>query len=243
MGMARTVQEIMNRELLAVRPDLPVSEVRVLLRSFGVGAAPVLDAARRPLGVLSIRDLLEGEGTARERMTHPAICVDSATSIEEAARRLARTDMHHLVVVDGTGAAAGMLSTLDLLRAVLGMPEHHPDAFPHWDDATHASWTDDWALDEENLARAPDGPGVLALVRASAGELDEVVWVEECANTRARILELSQVPVQQEPALTRVLALRGLRFRATSVRDGAARAHILRLLRDRLDHVPPPGAT
>ena len=233
----------MNRELLAVRPDLPASEVRGLLRTFGVSAAPVLDDARRPLGVVSLRDVLEGDEMASDRMTRPAICVGSSTSVEEAARRLASTDLHHMVVVDGTGAAAGMLSALDLLRAVLGMPAHHPDAFPHWDETTHASWTDDWALDLDNVGRAPDGPGVLALVRGSAGEPDEVVWVEGCVSTRARVRELCVVPVQHDPGLTRVLALRNLRFRTASSRDDRARSRIVTLLRNRLDHTPPPGAT
>jgi CBS domain-containing protein len=233
----------MNREILAVRPDLPVSAVRELLRTFGVGAAPVLDDARRPLGVLSVRDVLEGEGTARERMTRPAVCVSSWTPVDKAARTLAGTDMHHLVVVDGSGAAAGMLSALDLLRELLGMPARHPGGFPHWDEATRTAWTDDWALDRENLGRAHDGPGMLILIKARSGERDEVVWVEECANTRARIVELSDRSMQQEPALTRVLALSGLRFRAASVRDEVDRARIAALLRDRLDHVPPVGAT
>jgi hypothetical protein len=39
------------------------------------------------------------------------------------------------------------------------------------------------------------------------------------------------------------LALSGLRFRAASVRDEVDRARIAALLRDRLDHVPPVGAT
>lgn len=241
--MARTVDEIMNRELLSIRPDLPLSEVRALLRSFGVGAAPVLDDARRPLGILSLRDVLDGEGTAHQRMARPAICVTSSTPVEEAARRLANTEMHHLLVVDGSGAAAGMLSSLDLLRAVLGMPARHPNAFPHWDAATSTSWTDDWALDHENLARASDSPGVLVLARGSAGERDEVVWVEPCVNLRARVLELCDLPMRQEPAVTRVLALGSVRFRTAAVRDEAERERIVMLLRDWLRHVPPPGAT
>jgi CBS domain-containing protein len=242
--MARTVQEIMNREVLAVRPDLPLSEVRTLLRSFHVGAVPVLDETRHPLGVVSLRDVLEGQdGVANDRMTRPAICVEASTSVDEAARRMARSDMHHLVVVDGTGAAAGMLSSVDLLRAVLGMPARHPDAFPHWDEATSATWTDDWALDDENLERAPDGPGILALVRGNEGDADEVVWVEGCADVRRRLLQLIELPLQQEPPLSRVLALRNLRFRAASVRDEAARTRVVTMLRDRLDHLPPPGST
>ena len=241
--MARTVQEIMNREVLAVRPDYPVSEVRALLRTFAVGAAPVVDDARRALGVISVRDVLEGEGTARERMTRPAICVSSWTPVENAARTLAVTDMHHLVVVDGSGAAVGMLSSLDLLREVLGLPAHHPGAFPHWDEATGTSWTDDRPLDRENACRAHEGPGVLILVQASSGRRDEVVWTEGCAATRARLLELGERSLQHGPALTRVLALPGLRFRVASGHDDASRARLVALLRDRMDHVPPRGAT
>ena len=241
--MARTVQEIMNRELFGVRPELPVAEARGFFRSLHVGAAPVLDEARRPLGVLSVRDVLDGDGTAGERMTKPAICVGVSTSIEEAARQLASMSMHHLIVVDGGGAAVGIVSTLDFLRALLGMPAHHPETFPHWDEATHVSWTDDWALDEENLPRAPAGPGVLVLVRSNAGDPDEPVWVEASPDIRARLRELTEFPVQQPTVLARMLALRGLRFRAATVGDDDSREGIVALLHDRLDHRPPPGAT
>jgi hypothetical protein len=241
--MARTVQEIMNKELLAVHPDVPVSEVRALLRSFGVGATPVLDESRRPLGMISIRDVVDLDGTVRERMSRPAFCVGSSTLIEEAARRLAATEMHHLVVVDGSGAAVGIVSTLDLLRALLGMPTRHPATFPHWDAETEASWTDDWALDLEAVSRAPDGPGVLVLVRGGAGEPETLVWAEPCSNVRLRTIELMKSPPRESPALARVLALRGLRFRATAAADDDARTRIVARLRDRLEHMPPPGAT
>jgi CBS domain-containing protein len=241
--MARTVQEIMNHELLAIRPDSAGREARDLLRSFSVGAAPVVDEAGRPLGVLSLGDLLDPEGTAAERMTRPAMCVGSSLTVEDAARRLASTEMHHLVVVDTTGVAVGMVSTLDLLRALLGIPTRHPAAFPHWDDTTEASWTDDWPLEEESAAHAPSGPGVLALSTSHLGEPNAVVWVEPCANLRARVLELASHPDDHEPALARALALHGLRFRATSVCEEAPRTRIVTLLRDRLDHLPPPGAT
>ena len=241
--MARTVQEIMNRELLAVQPDLPISEVRGLLRSFGVGAAPVLDENQRPIGVVSVRDVLEDGGSARDRMTRPAICVEGSTTVEEAARRVASGDIHHLIVVDGTGAAAGMLSTLDLLRAVLGMPTRHPSTFPPWDESTSVSWTDDWPLEQDSAGHAPRGAGVRTRIRASAGESDEVVWVEACASIQARVVELTKDPPHHEPVLGRILALRDLRFRAAAVDDDAALTRILHILRDRLEHQPPPGST
>jgi hypothetical protein len=240
--MERRVQEIMNRELLAIRPDTPVSEARSLLRAFGIGAAPVLDEARRPVGLLSVRDMLEGDAAANERMTSPALCVDVSTPAREAARRLAGTEMHHLIVVDGSGAAVGMLSSLDLLREVLGLPAQHPAAFPHWDEATHASWTDDWAVCSENRLRAHDGPGVLVLVRPRPGESDEIVWIEECVDSRARVAEMIDRPAQ-EPALARLLASDRLRFRTARAASFEDRADILRRLRERVSHIPPSGTT
>jgi CBS-domain-containing membrane protein len=39
------------------------------------------------------------------------------------------THLHHLVVVDAVGVAVGMVSTLDVLRAMLGMEPYRPKAF------------------------------------------------------------------------------------------------------------------
>ncbi|MGD0677692.1 MAG: CBS domain-containing protein [Polyangiaceae bacterium] len=240
--MALTVDEIMNREPLVVRPNTPLRDVRDLLRSFGIGAVPVVDDTQRPLGVLSHRDLFEPEGTASMRMSRPAMCVAVSTTIDQAARQLALTDRHHLIVVDGSGAVAGMLSTLDLLRGLLGLPTRHPAAFPHWDEVTQVSWTDDLPLDEDGCARAPDAPGFLLIVRGGHGERDRVVWAEPCQNVRARVIELVSVPSEQPPSLA-PLSRPGLRFRAAEVSDGAAQQRIAAILRDRLAHVPPPGGT
>ncbi len=241
--MARTVDEIMNGELLAVRPETSAREARELLRTFRVGALPVLDDAQRPIGVLSLRDLFDVDGTAGERMTKPAMCVAASALIEQAARQLARTDRHHLVVVDGSGKGVGMLSTLDLLRAVLGMPTPHPSTFPHWDEINQVSWTNDWSFDEPSCASAPDLPGFLLVVCGVLGERDTVVWTEPCASVRARSLELVSLPSEWPPSLLQYVDRPGLRFRAATGVDESSRQRIAALFRDRLEHVPPRGLT
>jgi len=55
---------------------------------------------------------------AGDRMTCPAVCIEGSTGFDEAARRMAEADTHHLVVVDGAGMAVGFLSVLDVLRAM-----------------------------------------------------------------------------------------------------------------------------
>lgn len=233
----------MNQEVLTLRPHLPLADARHQLLAFGVSAAPVVDDAHRPVGVLSVRDILDVNGTAADRMNRPVLCVPSAALVEDAARQLAATRVHHLVVVDGAGGTVGMLSTLDLLRALLGMPTPHPASFPHWDASTETSWSDDAVLDEDHADQAPTGPGVLVISTSFVGESESVMWVESCEDVRARALAMVTWPMQQEPQLLQILARPGLRFRAARVADEAKRARVLATLRDRVDHTPPPGAT
>jgi len=240
--MAVIVEEIMNRELLSLRPDLPARQARDMLRSFGVGAAPVIDDEQRLVGVLALHDVLEADGTTRQRMSKPAVSVPTSMTVEDAARRLACGDLHHLIVVDGTGAAVGVLSTLDVLRAMLGMPARHPAMFPHWDSSTETSWTDDWPLVEDSLEHAPDGPGVFVLVAQQMGRRDAIVWVEPCANLRHRVATLIRGEAG-DPGLVRALPDSGACFRAAEIADDVRREHVARLLRDRLEHIPPPGTT
>jgi hypothetical protein len=242
MAMSRCIKEIMNGELLAVVPETPVQGVRELLRTFAIGAVPVLNEERRPLGLVTAGAVLDGSGTAADRMSRPAMCIEGSTGIEEAARQLAQTDAHHLVVVDGAGAAVGIVSALDLLRGMLGVPAHHPPAFPHWDAATQSSWTDEWPLDVEHVLQAPDAAGVLVLVRGLVGETDAVVWAEACSNVRNRVVALTAMDSSAEPALRCLIERPNLRFRAATVADGADRERIGSGLRSNLEHRPPPGA-
>jgi CBS domain-containing protein len=242
--MPQTVQDIMNRELLAIRAELPIHEALELIYSFRVGAAPVLDESRRPVGVVSIRDLLgPNAGTAQDRMSRPALCVSVSATVEQAARQLARMDLHHLVVVDGAGQAVGMLSTLDVLRALLEVPARHPQTFPHWDEATGVSWTDEWPLDPEGLSHAPEGGGVLVIATDRLGERDKLVWVEAAERIRDRVRRLTAPTPPDETGVREALAMPGVRFRAALVPDQGTRAEVVAALRKRMELAPPPGTT
>jgi CBS domain-containing protein len=55
---SRTVQESMSHPVLAVRGDHPVSEVVAVMVDRGIGAVPIIDAAERPIGIISYLDVL-----------------------------------------------------------------------------------------------------------------------------------------------------------------------------------------
>ena len=135
--MARTVAEVMNRELLYLAEGARTELAREPILSFGITAVPVLDEEGRPVAMVSLRDLL-GSAPA-PKGGGPVVSVQSTATLEEAAATLASTDFHHLVVVDARGRAVGMVSSVDLLRGLLGLPMRHPAAFPAFGRRTGAA--------------------------------------------------------------------------------------------------------
>ena len=71
--------------------------------------------------MVSLRDFMRND-ERRPQMTSPARSVRADATLAEAARVLAEESLHHVVVIDATGRAVGMLSVLDVLRAVVGLP-------------------------------------------------------------------------------------------------------------------------
>lgn len=123
----KTVGEIMNAKLLYISQGDRLSLARRHILKFGVTAVPVLDETHRPVGVVSLRDLQRGDDEID--LTSVVATVKESDSVEDAAKALAATDFHHLVVVDTKGVAVGMVSSVDFLRALLGLPPRHPKAF------------------------------------------------------------------------------------------------------------------
>jgi CBS-domain-containing membrane protein len=120
-----------------------------LLSERRVSALPVLDAARRVVGVVSEADLLRKEefpeqpgggrpfesrqrraarakaagDTAAELMTAPAVTVGADATVAEAAKVLSRHGVKRLPVVDEAGRLLGIASRVDLLKVFLRSDE------------------------------------------------------------------------------------------------------------------------
>lgn len=223
----------MNHELFALRPDEAAKDARAYLQTLGIHAAPVLDDAGKPVGMLSVSDLLGELGSVpvSERMSSPVVGIGAAEDVDAAARLFAETGYHHLVVVDEGGKAVGFLSIVDSLRALVGHKTTHPPSFPHYDRSTGLVWTDDEELTEAGVEAAPDGPGIFVLIRGGAGEVDTIVWAEPSNNVRTSLLAL----VAGAPSPIRGHLAHGrLRFRAASAVDPDERARAFEALGDRI---------
>jgi hypothetical protein len=231
--MAVLVQEIMNREVFSMSPTASASDALHTLTTLGLSGCPVLDDNGAPMGMIALSDLLAigTHDTLGQHMSRPVVTVNENTTIEEAARLLGETGFHRLVVVNGDGHAVGMLSSLDVVRGLIGLPAFRPAVFSHYDESLGLTWTNDTVLDLDRVEAAPDGPGVLVLIHGGAGKPERMVWVESAQNVRKRLIDMLSMPADNPLALQHWLEGRDLRFRAAAQSDVGARKAIVRKLR------------
>ncbi len=119
------VGDCMNRHLVYLRAGDRAEIARRPMLDLGLNVVPVLDDEHRPVGVVSLRDFVDD----RRHPTYgsgPVRTVTEAESIEEAAKLLVVENVHHLVVVDAQGAAVGTLSSMDVVRGLVGAAPQHP---------------------------------------------------------------------------------------------------------------------
>lgn len=130
----RHAYQVMSRSVLFLRAGDTVEAAWRRLVARGVRQAPVLEADRGVVGMVSERELLTVldlvgktptgglERQVAEVMASPVICADPVTDIRRVARVLLETGLTALPVVDEAGSLAGIVSRGDILRAVLADP-------------------------------------------------------------------------------------------------------------------------
>lgn len=157
------VHDVMSREVYAVQPDTPLDEAVELLLGKVYRALPVVDDARRVVGILTDGDLLgkakllatsvqreltraelagefqrlrQAGQTVGQVMTPDPVTITSDTTVLAAMHLMAEHDIKRLPVVDENGKLMGIVSRIDILRAlsqppVAEMPRKSPPPGQH----------------------------------------------------------------------------------------------------------------
>ena len=116
------IAELMSRDVACVRDDVSVESLSALFRDRAIGAAPVVDGAGFPIGMVTKTDLLrehaENDVTVADLMTPMAYTLREDDPLSRAAAVMAVEHVHHLPVVAADGRVVGILSSLDFVRWV-----------------------------------------------------------------------------------------------------------------------------
>jgi CBS domain-containing protein len=119
-----TVADVMSDAMLVCRDKTPLTSVARAMTSAHYRSVLVVDAAGKPLGVVSGYDMLAacqeggcGDTTVAQAM-HPMLTIDINASLQEAANKMIEHHYHRLVVVDPEQPDAmplGVISSFDIV--------------------------------------------------------------------------------------------------------------------------------
>jgi CBS domain-containing protein len=127
---AARVSDVMSFPLVTCSAEVPLREVAELMTRHRIHAVVVLDdpavlgPARRPWSVISELDLIaaapfdDPEVTAGRVAGTPVVVIAPDEPLARAALLMAEYAITHLIAVDGEGEPAGIVSALDVARAV-----------------------------------------------------------------------------------------------------------------------------
>ncbi|AKT39312.1 CBS domain-containing protein [Chondromyces crocatus] len=118
------VSDVMTNSVVTLSPEMTLAEAANTLSTIGVSGAPVCDDAERVVGVFSQSDVVKLDGPApegslvRHLMTAKVISVGVDESLEVAIASLAANGVHRLMVLDGQGQLAGIITPMDVVKAI-----------------------------------------------------------------------------------------------------------------------------
>lgn len=120
---ARTAAEMMTPNPVSIGKYATVTEAAAFLTSRGISAAPVIDEAGRPVGVVSRSDILFQHPAASANrtpayalMTPTVFCVRPDSPAQRVVETMVDLGVRRLFVVDDSGVLIGVISALDVLR-------------------------------------------------------------------------------------------------------------------------------
>ncbi len=116
-----TCADIMSRDVVTVLAGETLVAARALLVERDLRELPVVDTARRLVGVVGQRDLAR-EASCAARVLRPAPVAAPDTPVFDLLADLLDRGAHMVVVIDDNARVVGLVSHLDMLAAVARLP-------------------------------------------------------------------------------------------------------------------------
>ena len=119
------VRDLMSRAVCTVAAEDSAADTAEGFAKAGISGAPVRDRSGALVGVVSQADLANAKlaggrrhPTSSDLMTPDVIGVYADDSALAAALEMSRHDIHRVVVWDADGKVVGLVSTLDVVKAI-----------------------------------------------------------------------------------------------------------------------------
>jgi len=124
------IKDIMTTQVTFLETAQTIEDAWGVLHAKSISGAPVLDSRDRLVGIVSKADLADPRGrdvgeaagvtrTVKDVMTRVVYAVRADDSVLNAVRLMIAEDIHRAIVVTDQGSVVGILTPMDVLRAIV----------------------------------------------------------------------------------------------------------------------------
>jgi len=117
-------EAFLNEDVIYVKPDRTVAQVKEILRLKRISGVPVVDDNNIVVGIISIEDIIKclENGTlnesVNEHMTKNVVCLSEDATLQDVIKHFERYRYGRFPVVDAQGKLVGIVTKNDILAAV-----------------------------------------------------------------------------------------------------------------------------
>jgi predicted transcriptional regulator len=130
LAEGKRVTDIMTTQVTFLDTMQTVDDAWAVLHAKSISGAPVLDARGRLVGIASKADLADPRGrdvgeaagvtrTVKDVMTRVVYAVRADDAVVNAVRLMIAEDIHRALVVTDEGSVVGIVTPMDVLRALV----------------------------------------------------------------------------------------------------------------------------
>lgn len=136
--MTLHASDVMIKDVITVNESTPLKEVTKMFSERKITGAPVVNAKGELVGVISETDIIRktnnigawSPSIAGQIMTKPAVTVAPNETLQRVSEMMYNRRIHRVVVAEGT-QIKGILTTMDILRAIATHLKAGEDTFEH----------------------------------------------------------------------------------------------------------------
>ncbi len=127
---ALQVKDVMTTEVHSVSASSTIEDIVKLFLSHNISGAPIIDANRKVVSVVSQSDLIQfiamgglqkriGDFSKKLPEPNDLICVKTSDPFKEVFKLFLTKPVRRIIVTDGTGHLQGIVSKSNLLKAFM----------------------------------------------------------------------------------------------------------------------------